>query len=240
MSAVALRAIIFDFNGVLADDETPHFLAFQQALAEDGLALTQEAYYGAYLGMDERNCAAALLDSAGGGRDLARLRKIMARKATLFQAYTATHKPPLFEGAVEFVKQAGARYRLAIASGGKREEIEFALRETPIEKDFTVIVSAEDTLFGKPDPAIYRLALARLNAAPPRPRPPVRPPECLVIEDSRAGIRAALAAGMWVVGLATTYPADQLAEAHAVLPGLTGASLDRLHRLFQSRDSQIL
>ncbi|OLC00082.1 MAG: hypothetical protein AUH35_02150 [Nitrospirae bacterium 13_1_40CM_62_7] len=212
MSAVALRAIIFDFNGVLADDETPHFLAFQQALAEDGLALTQEAYYGAFLGMDERNCAAALLDSAGGGRDLARLRKIMARKATLFQAYTATHKPPLFEGAVEFVKQAGARYRLAIASGGKREQIEFALRETPIEKDFTVIVSAEDTPFGKPDPAIY----------------------------SRAGIRAALAAGMWVVGLATTYPADQLAEAHAVLPGLTGASLDRLHRLFRSGDPQIL
>jgi len=61
VSAVALRAIIFDFNGGLADDETPHFLAFQQALAEDGLALTKEAYYGVYLAMDERNCAAALL-----------------------------------------------------------------------------------------------------------------------------------------------------------------------------------
>ena len=239
MSAVALRAIIFDFNGVLADDETPHFLAFQQALAEENLALTKETYYGAYLGMDERNCAVAILESAGGGRDPARVRRIMESKAALFQAYTATHKPPLFEGVVEFVKQAGAHYRLAIASGGRREQIEFALRETPIEKDFTVIVSAEDTRLGKPDPAIYRLALTRLNAAAPRPRPPIRPPECLVIEDSRAGIRAALAAGMRVVALATTYPADQLAEAHAVLPGLTGASLDRLHRLFRSRDPQV-
>ena len=238
MSAVALRAIIFDFNGVLADDETPHFLAFQQALAEEGLALTKEAYYGVYLGMDERNCAAALLDSAGGRRDPARLGRIMDRKATLFQAYTATHKPPLFEGAVEVVKQAGARCRLAIASGGRREQIEFALRGTPIERDFTVVVSAEDTRLGKPDPAIYRLTLRRLNAAAPRPRPPIRPPECLVIEDSRAGIRAALAAGMRVVGLATTYPADQLTEAHAVLPDLAGASLDRLDRIFRSRDPQ--
>jgi beta-phosphoglucomutase len=240
VSAVALRAIIFDFNGVLADDETPHFLAFQQALAEDGLTLTKETYYGVYLGMDERNCTAALLESAGGGRDPARLRRILERKATLFRAYTSMHKPPLFEGVVEFVKQAGARCRLAIASGGRREQIESALRGTPIERDFPVIVSAEDTRLGKPDSGIYRLALARLNKTAPRPRPPIRPPECLVIEDSRAGIRAALAAGMRVVGLATTYPADQLTEAHVVLPGLAGASLDRLHGLFRSRDPHTL
>ncbi len=228
MSAVVLRAIIFDFNGVIADDEIPHFLAFQQALAEDGLALTQEEYYGAYLGMDERNCATALLESLTGASDPARMRRIMERKAALFRDYMATHKPRLFAGVVEFVKRAGTRYRLAIASGGRREQIEFALRDTPIEKDFAVLVSAEDTAIGKPDPAIYRLALTRLNAVAPRPRPSIGPEECLVIEDSLAGIRAALMAGMKVVGLATTYPADQLSDAHAVFTTLAGVSLDRL------------
>jgi len=231
VSTDALRAIIFDFNGVIADDEIPHFLAFQQALAEDGLALTHEEYYGAYLGMDERNCAAALLESLTGENDPARIRRIMERKAALFRNYTATHKPLLFTGVVEFVKRAGTRYRLAIASGGRREQIEFALRDTPIEKDFAVLVSAEDTAIGKPDPAIYRLALTRLNTVEPRPRPLINPGECLVVEDSLAGIRAALAAGMKVVGLATTYPADQLSDAHAVFTTLAGVSLDRLERL---------
>jgi len=49
-----IRAIIFDFNGVIADDETPHLVCFQQALAEENLSLTKEEYYGAYLGMAER------------------------------------------------------------------------------------------------------------------------------------------------------------------------------------------
>src|SRR6059036_3892593 len=121
MGAAKLRAIIFDFNGVIADDETTHFLTFQQALQEDGLALTKEDYYGAYLGMDERNCATALVDSVIGTQDPVRIQKILERKAVLCRDYTTTHKPQLFPGVVEFVKRAGERYRLAIASGGTRE-----------------------------------------------------------------------------------------------------------------------
>lgn len=227
---MSLRAIICDFNGVIADDEAPHFLAFQQALREEGLALSKDDYYGTFLGMDERNCAAALLESVTGGRNPARVQKILERKAALFRAYTATHKPVLFPGVVEFVKRAGGRYRLAIASGGRREQIEWALRETPIAKDFAVIVSAEDTTIGKPDPAIYELALKRLNGVEPRP-PLMRAAECLAIEDSLAGIRSALAAGMKVVALATTYPAEQLTAANLVLPSLEGVSLDRLEAI---------
>ena len=227
-----LRAIIFDFNGVIADDETTHFLAFQQALAEDGLALTKDEYYGAYLGMDERTCTAALVQSATGKRDHAREQRIAERKAVLFRSLTATHKPPLFPGIVEFVQRAAAHYRLAIASGGRRQQIEFALRGTSIEKVFVALISAEDAPIGKPDPAMYRLALAGINEAAPRPHPVIQPAECLVVEDSLAGIQSALAAGMKVVGLATTYPADQLTAAHLVLPSLDGVSLERLEALF--------
>jgi len=227
-----MRAIIFDFNGVIADDETTHFLAFQQALAEDGLALKKEEYYGTYLGMDERTCAGALLEATTGRRDPARVRRIAERKAALFAWLTETRRPPLFPRVVEFVSRASARYRLAIASGGRREQIEFALQGTPIEKSFAVLVSAEDAAVGKPDPAIYHLALARLNEAPPRPVPAIQATECLVIEDSLAGIQSALAAKMTVVALATTYPPDQLAAAHLVFPSLEHVSWDSLESLF--------
>ena len=236
MTIPALRAIIFDFNGVIADDETTHFLAFQQALAEDGLALTKEEYYGAYLGMDERACAGALLEATTGRRDPARVQRIAERKAALFAALTETQRPLLFPKAVEFVTRASARYRLAIASGGRRQQIEFALHATPIEKAFAVLVSAEDAAIGKPDPAIYHLALARLNEAPPRPAPAILATECLVIEDSLAGIHSALAAKMKVLALATTYPPEQLASAHLVLPSLEHVSLNSLESLFREGD----
>lgn len=232
MTIPALRAIIFDFNGVIVDDETTHFLAFQQALAEDGLALTKEAYYGTYLGMDERTCASALLEATTGQRDPARVQRIAERKAALFASLTETRRPPLFPGVVEFVTRTSARYHLAIASGGRRQQIELALHDTPIEKAFAVLVSAEDAAVGKPDPAIYHLALARLNGTPPRPSPEIQATECLAIEDSLAGIQAALAAKMKVVALATTYPPDQLAAAHLVFPSLEHVSLGSLESLF--------
>lgn len=228
MSHHSLRAIIFDFNGVIADDEITHFLAFQQALAEEGLALTKEEYYGKYWGMDERTCTGALLKLKTGKSDSSRVARIAERKAALFKAVTATHKPPLFPGVVEFVARAGGRYRLAIASGGRREQIESALSDTPIEHAFSVLVSAEDAPIGKPDPAIYLQALAKINQGEPRPAPPIEPWECLVFEDSLAGIQAGLNAGMKVAAVATTYPAHELMAANLVLPNLQEVSLENL------------
>lgn len=217
--AAVIRAIIFDFNGVIADDETPHILCFQQALAESGLVLTKEDYYGAYLGMDERTCTRMLLEQRDGICKEADVFRISERKAELFRAQTALHKPLLFPGVVEFVKAASKRHRLAIASGGRRAQIDDALAGTAIQCDFEVIVAAEDCPIGKPDPAIYHLTQERLNRVGGS-RHNIGPAECLVVEDSLAGIRSAKAAGMWVFGLATTYPVDKLHEADFVFPTL--------------------
>lgn len=228
-----LRAIIFDFNGVIADDETPHLLMFQQALREEGLSLAKDEYYGAYLGMDERNCLAALIEKARGRRDPACEQRVHDRKVALFRAYTASHKAELFPGVVDFVLRARDRYRLAVASGGKREQIADALRDTPLEHAFPLIVAAEDTTVGKPDPEIYLLTLAKLNELAPKPDPPLKASDCLVVEDSLAGIRSAKAAGMKVVGVATTYPAAALKEADAVYPGLKAVTVTEIEKLFR-------
>ena len=194
-----IQAILFDFNGVIADDETPHVVCFQQALSEFGLSLTTEEYYQIYLGMDERTCTARLLMARDGRYDELYLQQIMHKKADLFRSHTAQRKPTLFPGVVEFVKASRPEYRLAIASGGRREQIDFALRGTAIERDFELIVSAEDCSVGKPDPAIYLLSLQRLNERR-GDLPPLTPRDCVVIEDSKAGIRSARTAGMWVLG----------------------------------------
>jgi len=229
-----IRAIIFDFNGVIADDETPHLVCFQQALAEENLSLTKEEYYGAYLGMDERTCTRMLLTVRDGNCDEGLLSRIMDRKADLFRDYTALHKPELFPGIIEFMNAAKDRYRLAIASGGRRAQIDAALAGTPIEHDFEVIVAAEDSPVGKPDPAIYRLTHERLNAGHFLSET-IEPVECLVIEDSLAGIQSAKAAGMYVLALATTYPVDKLGEADATVQNLQGvtpeAAISKLARI---------
>jgi beta-phosphoglucomutase-like phosphatase (HAD superfamily) len=125
------------------------------------------------------------------------------------------------------VTRARTGYRLAIASGGRRAQIDEALAGTPIEPDFELIVAAEDCAVGKPDPAIYRLTLDRLNLRTPGSTR-LRPTDCLVIEDSLAGIRSALTAGMKVAAVATTYPAEKLGEADHVLSSLVGITPDQL------------
>jgi beta-phosphoglucomutase len=224
-------AIIFDFNGVIADDEGPHFTAFQQALREEGFTLSAEDYYGRYLGMDERNCLSALLRECTGTVDPERDQRIHDRKAALFKGYSTHHKPPLFPGVAEFVFETSPRCRLAIATGGRREQVLFALQGTPIESRFEVIVSAEDTSVGKPDPSIYQLTLALLNRVGDGATV-IQPADCLVIEDSIAGIESALKAGMKVLALATTYPAHRLKEADRVVAGLQGLRLADLAELF--------
>ena len=224
-----IRAILFDFNGVIADDETAHVACFCQALQEFGLTLSKTEYYGTYLGMDERSCTALLLTARDGKSDAGLVQQIQDRKAELFRLHPGAQQPELFPGVIEFVQAARPLCRMAIASGGRREQIDRALRGTEIERAIELIVSADDCPVGKPDPAIYLLTLKRLNDVV---RPLLRAEECLVIEDSKAGIRAARAAGMPVLGLATTYPADELGVADRVLPSLVGVDPDKILRQF--------
>ncbi len=106
------------------------------------------------------------------------------------------------------------------------------MQGTPIEKDFPVIISADDVAIGKPDPAIYEMAFKLANSVQPRPSL-VKSEQRLAIEHSKAGIRSALAAGMKVAALATTYPNEQLKDRNLVLTSLEGVSLERLEAFSQ-------
>lgn len=217
-----LRAIIFDFDGVIADTEPLHFAALRAVLAGIDISLTETEYYTDYLGFDDRGCFLAALQTHRRQASPTVLGELMDRKA---QAYLSAIKEHLviFPGVRELVHDAAARYPLAIASGALRNEIELILEEAGLRKAFLHITSAEDVTRGKPAPEPFLHAMAALNRQPSQPA--LTPDDCLVIEDSLPGIRAARAAGMKVLAVANTHTVQDLGEADAITHSLTDTRL---------------
>ncbi|HEX5758977.1 MAG TPA: HAD family phosphatase [Thermoanaerobaculia bacterium] len=228
-----IRALLFDFNGVLVDDEPIHLELLQRVLAEEGVPLSAEDYYGRWLGLDDRACLAAILAAAGEEAPPSRLMRLITRKASYYRERMLAAGYPVFPGACELVAAAAARgWLLGIVSGALREEVDGALRQLGLARHFKVLVTVEDVADGKPDPEGYRLALEALNARPPLPERMIHPHEALALEDSPAGIRAAAEAGLLTLGVAQTAGGADLRAAHAVVPALSGLTPERLEALF--------
>lgn len=241
-----LEAIIFDFNGVIVDDEAILFDLYNRALAEEGIALDRAEYLARYLGMANRDMFAQILGDRGRERRGGVVARLVARTSELYVAAVGDH-PPFVPGAQDLVRKAAARYPLAIASGAPRGEIEWVLEKGGICEAFAAIVAMEDVSAGKPDPEIFLATLAALNevrppgthsafggraSAMPLGARPIRPAGCLVFEDSLKGIEAARAAGMRSVGVATSYDPTELRGADLTVRNLGETDLDACARLF--------
>jgi HAD superfamily hydrolase (TIGR01509 family) len=225
-----LRAVIFDCNGVIADDEPIHFELFRRVLAEEGLELTRAQYYGKYLHFDDRTCFETALRDRGRTPTPAEIAERVARKAEYYRA-AATGSLRIFPGVRELVRSLAARYPLAVASGARREEIALILRTAGLSDCFQAIVATEDVRRAKPDPEPFLLALERLNAARTGRNARIQPTQCVVIEDSVGGIEGAKAAGMRCLAVAHTYEAGALGAADRVVENLervTPATLEAL------------
>ena len=220
-----LTAIIFDFDGVIADTEPLHFASFRQTLAEIGISLTESDYYANYLGYDDRGCFIASLTAHQYPTDSSALAQLMQRKAHAYLESVKDHLV-IFPGAREFVREAAASYPLAIASGALRQEIEVILEQAGLKKEFLHITSAEDVTRGKPDPQPFLQALNGLNRQ--RRKQAITAESCLVIEDSIPGIRGAKVAGMKVLAVTNTHTIQVLHEAHAVARSLSQIRLSEL------------
>lgn len=231
-----IRAILFDFNGILVDDEPIHLEMFQRVLGEEGIALTAEDYYRDYLGMDDRGCFAAVLQKAGETPTVPRLMRLITRKASYYQERMRQSGYPFFPGAAELVAELAAAGRmLGIVSGALSEEVESALRQAGLRDRFKILVTAEDVTEGKPDPEGYRRALEGLNSLPPLPERLFHPHEVLAIEDSPAGLAAAADLGLSTLAVAHTYPPHRLRMADAVAESLEGMTVARLEQLLGHR-----
>jgi HAD superfamily hydrolase (TIGR01509 family) len=223
--------MIFDCDGVIVDNEPLHLRMFQKVLGEEGIPLDRKEYYETYLGMDDKGCFAAVLQAHGRPVTGGMIDRLIERKARYYEE-AIRQEFILFPGIVSLVQKAAKRYPLAVASGALRREIGLILDSAGIGSAIRVIVSAEDVSEGKPHPEGFQKALHRLNALSPAPRPPIRPDECLVIEDSIAGVQAARSAGMRCLAVTNSYKAEELKQADLVVATLEGLAIETVERLF--------
>ncbi len=192
------RAVVFDFNGTISDDEPLLAELCTLIFGEIGIDVTEERYFSEFAGYSDPEIVERVL--AGAGRpDPAVAQGLLDRRTELYLARAGTGEtvhPPV-----------------AVASGAVRAEVEAVLAGSGLLPLLAAVVTADDVAHGKPDPEGYLIALDRLG---------VRGADALSFEDTHFGVMAAVAAGMRCVGVGATVSADRLlgAGAEAVVAGL--------------------
>ncbi|HEY4106377.1 MAG TPA: HAD family phosphatase [Polyangiaceae bacterium] len=230
MFSATFPATLFDYNGVLANDETVHLAAFQDALRPLGVTLTEADYWAKYLGFDDVGAFDAILRDAGRDSDTAFIAELVEAKRPLYRA-RAEAALPLFDGAADLIRRRAAFGPVGIVSGALRDEIALGVIALGVAEVIVKIVAAEDTRASKPDPHGYLLGIEALAKLIPRGHAE----RALVIEDSIAGIEAAKAAKLPCVAVGHSYPAVELVKAGAdlvvhELKSLDEATLAELYR----------
>ena len=210
MPQAVFSATIFDFNGVLVDDEPVHLEAFREALAPRGITVTDQAYLERYFGFDDAGAFRAMIADAGQSASDADIAALVDAKRPLYMR-RVEQALRIFPGAADVVRRCAAAGPVAIVSGAPRDEIVHALRLMGVENHVQFIVSAEDTTRCKPDPEGYEIAIARLTGKP-RGRM-----HALVIEDSLHGVEAAKHAHLSCLAVAHSYPEADLYASGADL-----------------------
>ena len=227
-----LRAVIFDFDGVIVDSEPLILKLTREMAAQEGWTVSDEEYYDDYLALDDRGVIAHLYASHGRPLNTARRDELIAWKARSYQEIIRDGLPAM-PGAADFVAEVASLYPLAIASGSLRVEIEHLLGKLGLREKFAVLATADDCQRSKPDPEVYLTALFRLRALPNFRDEPLQSAECLAIEDAPLGVVAAQAAGFKCLALTHSRPAGELQHADWVAPEFADLSLADIRAAFR-------
>lgn len=203
-------ATLFDFNGVLVDDEQVHLDSMREVLAPYGITITDEAYRDRYLGFDDAGAFRAMLTDHGRSASDSEVAELVRKKQPVYMRRVGGSLV-VFEGAPDLVRARAQAGPVGIVSGALRHEIVFALELMGVKDLVAFIVAAEDTARCKPDPEGYELGVAKLASLVGEPAAK----RALVFEDSLAGIRAAKGAGLSCMAVAHSYEAPELWKAGA-------------------------
>lgn len=237
---MTLQAILVDFNGTIINDEPLHEQLLQDVLLSENLRPDPNEFREVCLGRSDRASLRELLGRRGRVVDDDYLDRLVARKS---QAYLARLEQlpqlPIYPGVAEFCQRVRAMgLPMAIVTGAVLVEVETVLERAGLRSFFSAIISTTDQqLPSKPAPDGYLYAVDQLRSL--TPLTDLQPQECLAIEDTYAGIDAARAAGMQVVGVATTYPFQVIhRRANWAVDFLSALDLDRVQRFFSGRERE--
>jgi beta-phosphoglucomutase len=235
-----LKAVLFDFNGVIINDEPLHEKLLAQILVEENLRAKPEEFREICLGRSDRACLQDLLTLRGRVVSDDYLTGLITRKSRLYQQQLDTlEEIPIYPGLSDLIfKIRVANLPMAVVSGAVRAEIEWVLNHADLAQYFSVIVAGDDIMTSKPDPTGYLLAVDRLNQQ--HPDLALQPQDCLAIEDTFAGIEAAKRAGMKVVGVANSYPYHMMQrQSNWAVDYLSELELDRVQQVFAGGEKPV-
>jgi len=223
-----LKAVIFDFDGVITDSEILHLRAFNKVLAQFNLEIDKKDYYTNYLGYSDADCFEQFIKDGLLDIDRRRIHELIEQKNQFFEALARSDGKTI-EGVREFLNMLQRNnVPMAICSGALLTEIELLLEDADLRQFFSVIVSAEHVKKGKPHPDGFLLTLKKLNKGCDNP---IKANQCIVVEDSLWGLQAAKAAGMHSIAVTNSYHAEQLALAEKIVAKLSDLSIEDLQQL---------
>jgi beta-phosphoglucomutase-like phosphatase (HAD superfamily) len=200
-----VRAVAFDFNGTLSDDEPVLLAVYQELFSEHGRPLAAEEYYGTLAGLSEEVIIGTWL-----GVDGAELAALVEQRIDRYLARCRTGTT-IGASAREALVEAAGRVPVAVVSGAFRREIEPVLAGAGLDWHVSVLVAADDVERGKPDPAGYTRAAELLR---------LEPAEIVAFEDTEAGVASAKAAGMRCVAVVGTHTRERLRAADELVDGI--------------------
>ncbi|HVW94666.1 MAG TPA: HAD family phosphatase [Mucilaginibacter sp.] len=214
-------AVIFDMDGTLIDNTPYHFKAWQELFKKHGKGqLTKEAYYNDISGVPVMDTIRKVF---GEQNDEDQLKKLLNEKEEFYRASYAPFVAAVngLENFLAELKAAGVK--IAMATSATQDDIKFIFNNIAIASYFDTIVNSAMVSKPKPNPQIFLKAAEKLNT---------EPSNCIVFEDSLAGIKAANDAGMKVVGITTGHKAEELHPVDLVIPDYSGLTVHKLAGLF--------
>lgn len=229
-----IKAILFDFNGVIIDDEMLQMTAYQEVFAPYAVPLTEAQYLQA-LGMDDRTFVRAAFTAAAKELTPETLEAIMVSKTEVHRRLL-TDDLPLFHGVKTLLKAGAREFTLGLVSMATKDEINYIFEHAGLAALFSIVVSAEDVDVCKPAPDCYLKGLEKLNEFRSKAgKSLVLASECLGVEDSPPGIMAARAAGMRTLGVTNTVAEVELrsAGAEVVTKDLADWNTDAVRLVFR-------
>ncbi|PSO49323.1 MAG: HAD family phosphatase [Cyanobacteria bacterium SW_9_44_58] len=230
---MSLKAVLFDFNGVIINDEPIHKALIEEILLGENLRPNAQEHNDVCLGRSDRACLETILSRRGRVVTKEYLDKLLAKKADMYRKRLENEETfPIYVGIENFIQELwSAGLILGLVTGARRHDVEYILERLKIREAFVAIVTSDDIQNSKPDPECYLTAVEQLNQHYPDLN--LTPERCLAIEDTPSGIEAAKQAQMQVVGVANTYPLHMLQrQANWTVDYLQELELERVKQAF--------
>ncbi|MDO8503076.1 MAG: HAD family phosphatase [bacterium] len=213
-----IKAVLFDMNGIIIDDEHIHEMAFRETVKPYNIDLDHQAYL---------DCCAGKTDRAGYEQIAEKfpatlpIDDLLRQKSQMYlQLFPANKKD--YPGVIDLIHSLAKDFTLALTSSSSRDEVDLITKEFGINQEFKLTISANEVTKGKPDPEPYRITAQKLG---------FKPEECVVIEDSKSGVISAKAAGCYCIGVTTTHSKEDLKRADIIVDAFSNMTVEVIRNL---------